>query len=322
MTINPAPYVLTASETIEKKKLRDAFVSANKHLALPFPIKGLETKIPPIQAGETGIFGAGSYQGKSLFLKHWMFDAQLRIEEEKIRSVVAYVSHEDTGEMTARQQIKRYGGDETAYEDDLFVYIGRSFGMKAEEVAELYMSNIITLLDHAHKNKFAEPMPFSMIAYDFIQKTPSDPQLRNRERREQITSDMLKLTNAGVQLTCPIVCAAQTGLKNLRTPYSKEMPIPGDADFEEAKEIFQYSDHACTGWLARADHPVGALVDSGNWHFTVTENLYFIRVLKARYCDPVEWSGIGKVYPLHIQPDGSLTYDQEFHRSIYYKKVD
>lgn len=322
---NPSAYIKTASETLESKKKRDEFVANNKHLALEFPVKGLETKIPPVQLGETAIFGAGSYQGKSLFLKHWMFDMQIKIDAEARRAIVAYVSHEDTAEMTANQQLKKYGGNESRYADDLFLYIGRSFGMKPDEIAEMHMTNIVQLLDFARNNKFADPMPFAMIGYDFIQKTPPDPFRKNaisdQQRRLQVADDMLRLTNAAIQMPCPIVCAAQTGLKLLRTPYSKEMPIPGDGDFEESKEIYQYADHAYTGWLARSDYPVGTLVESGNWSFNVTENLYFIRVLKARYCDPIEWKGIGKVYPVHIQADGSFTYDVEYHKSIYHKKV-
>jgi hypothetical protein len=72
--------------------------------------------------------------------------------------------------------------------------------------------------------------------------------------------------------------------------------------------------------LPRQDYPVGTLVESGNWSFVVKENLYFIRVLKARYCDPVEWKGIGKVYPVFIQPDGSFNYNVEYHKEIYKKK--
>lgn len=321
---NPSAYIKTARETLETKKARDKFVEENKHLALQFPIKGLETKIPPVQIGETAIYGAGSYQGKSLFLKHWMFEMQKKVDVENRRAVIAYVSHEDTAEMTAAQQLKKYGGNETKYEDDLFLYIGRSFGMKAEEIAEMHMTNIVQLLEYARKEKFAEEMPFAMIGYDFIQKTPPDPFRKNvvsdQQRRLQVADDMLRLTNAAVQMPCPIVCAAQTGLKSLNTPYSKEMPIPGDGDFEESKEIYQYADHAYTGWLPRQDYPVGSLVESGNWSFTVKEDLYFIRVLKARYCDPVEWKGIGKVYPVFIKPDGSFEYDVEYHKSIYKKK--
>lgn len=321
MTFNPSAYVLTASETLEKKRKRDEFVKQNQHLALPFPVAGLENVIPPVMPGEVGLIGGGSYHGKSLFTKFWMYQAQLKLESSKRRSVIAYVSHEDTGEMTAAQQLKKYGGNEAKYEDDLFIYIGRSFGMKPEDVAELYMTNIIRALDFAHKEKFAEPMPFASIFYDFIQKTPPDPERRkmtnDQQRRLQIADDSRRLGDGAVYFSCPFVVAAQTGLKDLRTPYTKEMPIPGDGDFEEAKEIYQYADHAITIWLPRIDRPVGTRVESGHWDFEVTPNLFFIRVLKARYCDPVEWTGVGKVFPLHIEKDGSFTYDKDYHNSIY-----
>lgn len=325
MTFNPAAYVLTASEMLERKKARDKFVQENGHLALEFPVEGLEKKIPPIHVGEVGILGAGSHHGKSLFLKHWIFQAQKKLSDSKTRAVIGYVSHEDTGEMTAQQQLKKYNGNETEFADDLFVYIGRSFGMKAEDIAELYMSNIIRSLEFARKEKFADPMPFSAIAYDFIQKTPPDPERRkmvsDMQRRLQLADDSKRISDAAVYFTCPILVAAQTGLKKLNSAYSAEMLIPGDGDFEEAKEIYQYADHAITAWLPRLDKPVGSKVESGNWNFTVTDNLFFIRSIKSRYCDPHEWPGVGKVYPLHIQDDGSFTYDPDFHKSIYLKPV-
>lgn len=328
---NPAAYVLTANETLEKKHARDKFVIENKHLALEFPVAGLEKFIPPIQSGEVGIFGAGSHQGKSLFLKHWIFEAQKKLEEAKRRAIIAYVSHEDTGEMTAQQQVKKYDGNETLYSDDLFLYIGRSFGMKPEDIAELYMTNIVRALEYARLNKFADPMPFAAIGYDFIQKTPPDPERRtmtnDSQRRLQVADDSRRLGEAAIYFSCPVVVAAQTGLKSLKTPYaggSKDvtaMNIPGDGDFEEAKEIFQYADHAITAWLPRIDYPVGKLVENGNWSFEVTENLFFIRSIKSRYCDPQEWKGIGKVYPLFIQKDGSFIYDKDYHAKIYRKRV-
>jgi hypothetical protein len=325
MEFNASAYVLTAQETLDKKKALDAFIKENQHLALPFPVDGLEKLIPPIMPGQVGLIGGGSYHGKSLFAKYWMWKAQLDLEETKRRAVIAYVSHEDTGEMTAKQQLKKYNGNEMKYADDLFIYIGRSFGMKPEDVAELYMTNIIHALEYARKTKFAEPMPFSSIFYDFIQKTPPDPERRkmtnSEQRRMQLADDSTRLGNGAVYFTCPFVVAAQTGLKVLQTPYSKEMSIPGDGDFEEAKEIYQYADHAITVWLPRIDRPVGTRVESGNWNFEVTPNLFFVRSLKARYCDPVEWTGIGKVFPMHIQDDGSFLYDPEFHKKIYMRSV-
>jgi len=321
-TFNPAAYVLTSKETVDKKHARDEFVKQNGHLALEFPVEGLEKLIPPIQMGEVGIFGAGSHHGKSLFLKHWIFKAQQKIESAKRRAIIAYVSHEDTGEMTAQQQIKKYGGNELLYQDDLFLYIGRSFGMRQEDIAELYMTNIIRALEFARLSKFAEPMPFGAIGYDFIQKTPPDPERRkmttDMQRRAQVADDSARIGNAAVYFQTPIIVAAQTKLKGkLDSAYSAEMQIPGDGDFEEAKEIYQYADHAITAWLPRMDYPVGKKIESGKWNFEVTKNLFFIRSIKSRYCDPEEWRGIGKVYPLLIQNDGSFGYDIDLHKRIY-----
>ena len=327
MDFNPAAYVLTARETLDRMEARDRFLEENAHLSVKFPVDGLEHLLPPVQMGEVAVFGAGSHHGKSLFLKHWVFRAQKTLEESGRRAQIAYISHEDTGEMIAQQQVEKYEGNKFQFEDDLFTYIGRSFGMRPEDVAELYMTNIIRALQFAKESKFAEPMPFAMLAYDFLQKTPPDPERRkmttDAQRRLQLADDSARLGNAAVYFSCPVVVAAQTGLKKLNTPYSAgskdqaAMLIPGDGDFEEAKEIYQYADHAYTGWLPFKDYPVGKFIENGNWNFQVTKDLFFLRHLKSRYCNPNKWKGIGRVFPLRIQQDGSFVYDPEFHKKIY-----
>ena len=208
MTFNPAAYVLTARETLDRMEARDKFMEENAHLAIKFPVEGLENVLPPVQMGEVAIFGAGSHHGKSLFLKHWVFEAQKHLEKSERRAQIAYISHEDTGEMIAQQQVEKYEGKKLHFEDDLFTYIGRSFGMKPEDVAELYMTNIIRAMQFAKDAKFAEPMPFAMVAYDFIQKTPPDPERRkmttDAQRRLQIADDSRRLGDAAVYFSCPL----------------------------------------------------------------------------------------------------------------------
>jgi len=98
------------------------------------------------------------------------------------------------------------------------------------------------------------------------------------------------------------------------------MHIPSKADFEESKEIFQIPDRVYSGWLASASHPVGKLIEVGNWKFEVLPNLFFLWVLKIRYHTPESAPGIRKVFPLLIQPDGSYSYSPEYHRSICVNK--
>lgn len=322
MTFNPRAYTKKSSEAADAYDARRKFEQDNAHLAIPFPVEGLRDKIPPQYPTEMSMFGAASGDGKSLFMKYWHDFTQEHVTEQKRRAVVPYVSHEDTTEQSAGQLIEKHGGNRVKVDDDLTLYIGRTFGMNPDDVADLYMTNIFACLQYGQESAYSEKMPYAGIFYDYIQATPPDPFRRDMTndniKRLQMADDTRRLFIAATTFACPVFAAAQTSLKNVRDPYNEKMKIPGRADFEEAKEIFQIPDRIYTGWLASASLPVGEKVDIGNWHFEVKPNLFFLRVLKIRYHTPKTAPGIRRVFPLLIQDDGSFVYDAEYHKSICY----
>ena len=319
VTFNPSPYVLTASQTWQKRKEFDAFVSANKHLALPFHVEGLQDKVPPAYPGENAVILARSHHGKSTVLKDILFKAQLAIEG-RAGFAVGMVSHEDVAERTAGQLARRYEND-LQYQDDQFIHIGRSFGMDNAQVADLHMTNIITALDYGLQ-KFGENMRYSLIVNDYIQIQPPDPFRREMvnqdQRRMQIADDMKRWCNAAVKFQCPVFNASQALTKTQRGNYAEKMKIPGAADTEEAKEIYNYADVVYSYWQPKHDHPMYTRIDEGKWGFEVTPNLIFMRVLKRKYAEEMGYPEIvGRVFPLLIESNGNFVYDGDYHRSIY-----
>lgn len=325
MTFNPKSYTLTASQAVDKYEDRRKFEKENEHLAMPFPVKGLQDKIPPQFPTEMAMFGAASGDGKSLFIKFWHDFMQEHVSEQKRRAVVPYISHEDTSEMSAGQLIKKHGGNRVKVDDNLTLYIGRTFGMNPDDVADLYMTNIFQCLNYGQNEAYAEKMPYAGIFYDYIQATPPDPFRRDMTndniKRLQMADDTRRLFISATTFQCPVIAAAQTSLKNIRDPYNEKMKIPGRADFEEAKEIFQIPDRIYTGWLPSASYPIGEKIEIGNWHFEVKPNLFFLRVLKIRYHNPETAPAIRRVYPLLIE-NGEFIYDAEYHKSINYVGKD
>lgn len=325
MAFNPKAYALTARETLEKLDERIAFEKSNGHLALPFFVEGLRSHIPPLYPGDTAIILARSHEGKSNVLKSWANQHQDMITRERRRALVAMVSHEDTAEMTAEQQVERTGSRDE-YADDPFLYIGRSFGMRPEDIAEMHMSNIAATLYWAMYEKFAEKMPIASVFYDYLQKTPPDPERRkmieSSQRRLQIADDVTRLCNAAVTLMCPIVAGSQASLKHGFSSYTTAMPIPGAGDTEEAKEIYQLPDRVFSIWhVARTPgYYPGREIEDGKWKFKVEDNLAFLWVLKVRYHQPrrenKRYAAVGRVFPLHINERGDYIYDPEYHRSI------
>ncbi len=318
-TFNPAPYVLTASQTWQKRMEFDSFIKANSHLAVPFHVESLQSKVPPAYPGENIVILARSHHGKSIVLKDILFKSQLAIEG-KAGFAVGMVSHEDVAERTAGQLARRYEND-LLYQDDQFIHVGRSFGMNNAQVADLHMTNIITALEYGLR-KFGENMHYSLIVNDYIQIQPPDPfrreQVSHEQRRLQIADDMKRWCNIAVQFQCPVFNASQALTKTQRSNYTEKMKIPGAADTEEAKEIFNYADVVYSYWQPKHDHPMHDKIEEGKWSFEVLPNLVFMRVVKRKYAEEMGYSEIvGRVFPLLIQPNGDFIYDPQYHRKIY-----
>lgn len=324
MTFNPKAYTLRADQAVDKYEERRQFEKDNQHLAIPFPVAGLQEYIPPTYPTEMTMIGTASGDGKSTFIKFWQDFTQKHITEKQRRAVVPYISHEDTSEMSAGQLVEKVGGNRVQIDSNLTLYIGRSFGMSPDDVADLYMTNIFQCLDYGQNGAYAEKMPFGAVFYDYIQATPPDPFRRemtnDNVKRLQMADDTRRLFVGATTYNCPFIVAAQTGLKKIADPYSEKIRIAGRADFEEAKEIYQVPDRVMTGWLASNTYPIGEFIDDGNWHFEVLPNLFFLRVLKIRYHTPKTAKGIRRLFPLLIQDDGSYKYDPDYHKSINYVK--
>jgi hypothetical protein len=238
--------------------------------------------------------------------------------------LTVYVSHEDTAEISAEQQIERYGGKEK-FESSQMLYIGRSFGMSADDIADMHMSNIARVFQYAKYEQFAEVKDFSGIFYDYIQRTPYDEERRKMGQSDQMRFQMrdntLRLCNAAVTFQCPVISGSQAPLKQSYTLYSPEMPIPGPGDTDESKEIYQIPDRVYGIWKVSQKYPSpGTLVEYGNWRFTSRNDLFFIWCEKFRYYQPVQekprYAPIGRVFPIFINETGDFHYDKKYHASI------
>lgn len=316
MPFNPKAYVKRSDEVVANYAARKAWREENKHLALPFFVEGLRGQIPDIFPEEMAVIGAASGEGKSNVMRIWHEQAQQALTTSKRRAITAFISHEESTERLIARDVEKRGESEVSSRPS--VYIGTSWGMKAEEMEDLHMTNVINTLHYA-QNSFAEFMPIADAFYDYLQATPNDPHRRSQIsedlRRLQITDNTRRLFNAAKTFICPVVAGAQTSLKRVMNPYNAQMLIPGQRDFEESAGLFQVPDFVYSLWLARATHAVGKLVEVDNWKFKVEKNLVFLWFLKARGHDPETAKGISKVFPLRIIDD-QYQYDPEYHKSM------
>lgn len=326
MPFNPARYSLTAQQSHAALQKRREFEQANKHLALPFFVPELRDVIPDQFPGETALVMARSHEGKSLVLSAWMAECEKLVTQKMKSALTVKISHEETAEIAAMLQGKQYPS-ELAYQSSQIVNIGRSFGMNLDDIGDMNMGNVIRTLEYAQNEQFAERKSFAGIFYDYIQTTPPDPERRKMSngdtKRFQMADDITRLFHAASQFAAPVVVGAQALFKGSDpSQYSTDMPIPGPAAVEEAKEIWQVPDRAYHFWLPARRYPKGYLVEEKDrkWTFEVRDDLMFLWVKKMRNYNPVKdherYAPIDKVFPIFINPDGSFRYDEKYHKSI------
>jgi hypothetical protein len=317
MPFNPKTYAVRSDQVVENYAAREKWREENKHLALPFFVKDLRGQIPDIFPEEMALIGAASGDGKTEIMKAWHAQAQQAIESRKERAVTIFGSQEESTERLAAQDIEKRGPAEASSRPT--VWIGTSFGMSADDMEDLHMTNFINTVGFVQQQSFAEKMPIADVFYDYLQATPNDPTRRDQISeglyRLQVNDNTRRLFKAAKTFRCPVVTASQTSIKKLNSPYNSQMPIPGRGDFSEASGIYQIPDFVFGFWLARNTHSVGKTIEVDNWKFTVEKNLAFIWFLKARGHSPETAKGISKVFPLRIIND-EYTYDADHHKSM------
>lgn len=322
---NPENFVKTAADAWQDRLDFNKFIEENSHLAQPFHIDGLENVIPPQYPGELAIYEGRSHHGKSTAMRDAAFKAQKRIEG-KAGFVTGIVSLEDTSEGTAGKFVKRYG-DPVQFQDDQLIFIGNSFNMSIEDMAELNVSNIISALSFG-LSRFADKVQYSSIYVDYAQIIPPDPERRrmtaNDQKRLQVADDVVRLFHMAKRFKCPVGLASQALLKQQRDNYTAKMKIPGAADLAEAGELFSVPDIVYAYWMPKMDYPIGTRIEEDDWSFEVTQDLGFVRVVKRRNAEEMGYVGkksiVGRAFPFHLREDGSYYYSKEFHRQIIMTK--
>jgi hypothetical protein len=318
MTFNPKHYAKRSDEVAENLEAREKWRKENEHLALPFFIEGLRDYVPAIFPGEMAVIGAPSGDGKTKMMKTWHRQAQEAITKSKMRAVTVFGSQEETTERLIADDYEARG--KMAVSSAPSVFIGTSFGMDADSIEDIHMTNFIETLRYVRDEMFAEKMPFAMGAYDYLQATPNDPtrklMVSSDSYRHQLNDNTRRLFKAAQTFKMPIVTGSQTDIKTDKNKYDKEIPVPGRGDFSEASGVFQVPDFVYSFVHMRNASTVGKRIETGNWNFTVEKNLLFFWFLKARGHNPETTAkGLGKVYPIRIIND-EYVYDPDYHKAL------
>jgi len=206
--------------------------------------------------------------------------------EEQAYVELARESREPIGKI-ARGEIVDWGKLEQAALriGNIPIYrIGDSIA-RAEDMPLLYLSNMIKALDYLVNNLMGRQLKIALLAFDYLQAFPIDPEIRTAgrdvQRRLQVRDDFYRIRMAAARYECPAVVAVQAK-QNLEGAEGPNMLLPGQYDGEESSSIAQRSDRIITLWLPKQTHQIGQQLVHKETDFWVDEDLLWLKVAKQR----------------------------------------
>lgn len=155
---------------------------------------------------------------------------------------------------------------------------------RAEDMPELYLSNMIRAIRELVTDVLDWQPKIAGIFFDYLQAFPIDPEIKQNsadaQRRMQVRSDIFRLRQAAAYYKCPVYVAIQA--KQHLDGASPPIMIPGIYDGEESSSIAQRCDRIISLWMPKQTQPVGTMISTGSFNFTVEENMLWVKVCKQR----------------------------------------
>jgi len=298
------------------KRGYDAILQAQKYknVGVPLDFEGSEIGqyFAPLLPWEICAVQAQTHNGKTMFTDWWERQTIKHLEKTEQGGDIVHVSFEESIEAMAFTEYGRLLDVLPArlargeYNDIKNLQIAMSkignsriwrIGESAErpdaelidnpeqKPSDLTLSNVYRALDAMKKGMITEVTKIRLIAVDYLQAIPIDPEVKkvsiDAQRRLQVREDVYRLRKMTVKLEAPILVPVQAKQKldGANPPYM----IPGMYDGEETSGIAQRFDRMISLWMPKTTHPVGIDVMWNNEKvFKVQENQVFMKVNKQR----------------------------------------
>ena len=181
--------------------------------------------------------------------------------------------------------------------------VGASLGHDKLGFDEIYLSRIIDAIEFIESrdpnNRVSDrPLRIAAVFLDYLQALPFDPTVRRapveQQRRLQVRNDVYRIRSAAARFECPFLVGVQAR-QHLEYAPGPNMLIPGIYDGEETSAIAQRFDRVMSGWMPKVTHTIGQRLEHSGISFTVTDDLYWFRIVKQRGGSPS-----GAAWPLRI----------------------
>ena len=289
----------------------------NKHRAMPLDIAEIRDYFAPLMPGQLCAVIAQTSHYKTGFMTFWERrlaeylekqgrenEAIVRIDIENQMEDIAFqgfaeLSGQSLGDL-ARGHVQDWDKlMEAAIKlGSIMVYrIGSSIA-RAEDMPNLYLSNMVRSLRYMRDELLEEGVNIAALFVDYLQALPIDPEMKQVEaknqRRLQVRQDIYRLRQAAAYFNCPVIVGVQAK-QTLQGAPGPNLLIPGIYDGEESSAIAQRCDRIIQLWMPKMTHQVGSNIRHKDMGFDVSENMLWVKVGKQRGGLPS-----GRAWPCYI----------------------
>lgn len=275
-----------------------------KHPGIPFGVRGLDDRIIPLRPGRMACIIARPGHGKTSLMATLAKREAERIQREGDDGrVVVYVTWEQVVEEV--ETLFASGGDFSASDvswcrvglDTIkrkavsraslpLWMIGYSLDSTTRSTPEMTLENVLAAIEGMEENWRVKP---SLMCFDYVQIIPATG-YDDRVKR------VAEMPMAVKRLAHRLGVAALVGVQAGRDVDKYTVKIPEMHHAQWGSAIEQAADLVLGLWRPAVTEALGEFVEVGDESFEVTEELFFLRMVKQRG-DAGRWT-----WPLHFEP--------------------
>ena len=273
----------------------EALANQDKTRIMPYGVPSLDGYLGGLKPGDLTVVLARPSNGKTQLLLHLARQAAMRARQHGNREVLGppvFVSHETDIESLYLRNVSAASGVssfllhngeiedwgrivaavDAVYNQTPIVYVGHSVHSGAKRprmTLESVRESIFQAIDRFKIHP-------ALVCFDYLQLMRLDR--TTRDRRLDISEIVYGLKDMALELRVPVVLASQAG----RQVDEKELPVPDLSSGKETGAIEEAAD-VVLGLMRPARYfQVGDDVPGSALGLTVTDELFFVRVLKHR----------------------------------------
>jgi replicative DNA helicase len=144
---------------------------------------------------------------------------------------------------------------------------------------------MIKAIDALVTGKVCEKVKPALIAFDYLQAFPIDPEVSKESKKDQrnlqVREDFYRLRQLAALYKCPVIVAVQAK-QELDDKSRNGSKLPGIYDAQETSAIAQRADRIISLWMPKITNLVGSEIEINGNRLKVEENMLFVKVTKQR----------------------------------------